>query len=266
MAQTPDILKRILATKVEEVIESAEAVSLRAMSERAERQAPARGFINALRTTIDAGRPAVIAEIKRASPSKGLLRDPFVPADIAPSYAQGGASALSVLTDRTYFQGAAEHLVEARAHCDLPIIRKDFTVDQYQIYEARALGADAILLIVAALGDAQLVEFSGLATHLGMDCLVEVHDEEELERALALDAPLIGVNNRDLRTFDTSLETTIRLKATLPDDRLIVTESGILTSDDVALMRKHDVNAFLVGEAFMRADDPGARLKELFGL
>lgn len=269
MDDRPDILKRILRVKAREVSTGAEHISLREMSERARHQAPARRFRAALQARISAGHPAVVAEMKRASPSKGLIRDPFVPAEIAASYARAGATALSVLTDREFFQGGPEHLVQARASTNLPIIRKDFTIDQYQIYESRALGADAVLLIVAALGDAQLVEFSGLAGHLGMDCLVEVHDEEELERALAIETPLIGINNRDLKTFETSLNTTIRLRELLPveqlADRLLVTESGILTRADVQSMRAHDVHAFLVGEAFMRADDPGQRLLELFG-
>jgi indole-3-glycerol phosphate synthase len=264
MPDTPDILKRILAVKAQEVVTGAQQISLRQMSARAEQQPPPRGFAKALHAACANGGSAVIAEIKRASPSKGLIRDPFVPEDIARSYESGGAAALSVLTDRQFFQGAPEHLVQARAACDLPVLRKDFTVDQYQIYEARALGADAILLIVAALGDAQLVEFSGLASHLGMDTLVEVHDEDELERALALGAPLLGINNRDLRTFETSLETTISLRKRVADDQMLVTESGILERNDVHTMHEHGVHAFLVGEAFMRAPDPGEQLKTLF--
>ena len=264
MADTPDILKRILRTKAEEIVAAAEQTSLAEMARQAEAQAPPRGFRQALAEKVSEGAPAVIAEIKRASPSKGVMRDPYHPGEIAESYARAGAAALSILTDREYFQGAPEHLGEARERCALPLLRKDFTVDQYQIYEARALGADAILLIVAALDDAQLVEFAGLANHLGMDALIEVHDREELERAIALDAPLIGINNRDLRTFDTTLETTLSLRAHVDAQRLLVTESGIHTRDDVRRMREHGVNAFLVGEAFMRAADPGARLAERF--
>jgi len=218
-----------------------------------------------LRAAVDAGRPAVIAEIKKASPSAGVIRPHFEPAAIARSYEAGGAACLSVLTDREFFQGGDEYLREARAACRLPVLRKDFIVDEYQVYEARAIEADCILLIVAALGDAQLRELAGLAAHLEMDVLVEVHDEEELDRALALDTPLIGVNNRDLRTFRTRLDTTLRLKARVPEDRLVVTESGIHTREDVARMRANGVHAFQVGEAFMRAPDPGQKLAELFG-
>lgn len=265
MADTPDILRRILQVKAREVVAASAREPLRELSARVEAQRPARGFAQALRARVASGGAAVIAEMKRASPSKGRLRERYEPGAIARSYAQGGASALSVLTDREFFQGAPEHLAEARAEVELPILRKDFIVDQYQIYEARALGADAVLLIVAALGDAQLVEYAGLADHLEMDCLVEVHDEEELERALGLPAPVIGVNNRDLRTFETTLETTLRLRDRIPSDRLVVTESGIATTEDVRRLRAHDVHAFLVGEAFMRAEDPGRRLEELFG-
>ena len=265
MADTPDILKRILRTKAEEIAAAAEQVSLAEIARRAQAQTPARGFRLALTEKVRQGQPAVIAEIKRASPSKGVMRDPYHPGEIAESYARGGAAALSVLTDRQYFQGAPEHLKEARERCQLPLLRKDFTIDQYQIYEARAMGADAVLLIVAALGDAQLVEFAGLASHLDMDALIEVHDREELDRALALDAPLIGINNRDLRTFETTLDTTLALREHVSDQHFLVTESGIHTREDVQVMREHGINAFLVGEAFMRAQDPGERLAELFG-
>lgn len=207
----------------------------------------------------------MVAEIKKASPSKGVLREDFHPAEIATSYARGGAACLSVLTDIDFFQGADAYLQEARNACTLPVIRKDFVVDPYQIYEARALGADCILLIVAALDDAQLSEFTGLAHHLGMDVLVEVHDAQELERALLLGTRLVGINNRDLRTFETRLSTTLDLLAMIPNDRIVVTESGILSRDDVNLMRANNVHAFLVGEAFMRAEDPGKQLKTLFG-
>lgn len=261
---TPDILQRILQRKAEEVAERCERLPLRALNPRLEQASPPRGFAGALADRIAAGKAAVIAEIKKASPSKGVLREDFRPAQIAASYQRGGAACLSVLTDVDFFQGADAYLQEARNACSLPVIRKDFIIDPYQVYEARALGADCILLIVAALGDAQLVELTGLAHHLDMDVLVEVHDAEELERALPLGIRMIGINNRNLRTFETHLSTTLELLGDIPDDRIVVTESGILTGDDVALMRNHNVHAFLVGEAFMRADDPGEKLKELF--
>ncbi|MDR2878084.1 MAG: indole-3-glycerol phosphate synthase TrpC [Chromatiales bacterium] len=259
-----DILKRILRRKTEEVIERAEVLPLRELSARCQYLPPPRDFEAALRVKIERGDAAVIAEVKRASPSRGVLRADFRPAEIAVSYEQGGAACLSVLTDRDFFQGADEYLVAARAACALPVLRKDFIIDAYQIYEARAIGADCILLIVAALGDAQLVEFTGLAAHLGLDVLVEVHDADELERALALHASLIGINNRDLRNFETRLEITLDLLPQVPSDRVLVTESGIHTPADVARMRGAGVHAFLVGEAFMRADDPGAMLAGLF--
>ena len=213
---------------------------------------------------IDNGDAAVIAEIKKASPSKGVIREDFNPAEIAKSFQTGGAACLSVLTDRDFFQGSADYLKAAREACDLPVIRKDFIVDEYQVYEARAMGADCILLIVAALGDAQMAELNGLAHHLEMDVLIEAHDETELSRALALSPSLVGINNRDLRTFDVSLNTTLDLLSKVPEDCLVVTESGILGTEDVALMRRNNVNAFLVGEAFMRAGDPGQKMRELF--
>lgn len=259
-----DILNKILARKAEEIRARAETVSLAELKAQCELQAETRGFTKALHRKIDAGKAAVIAEIKKASPSKGIIRDNFNPAEIAKSYEQGGAACLSVLTDIDFFQGADAYLQQARAACGLPVLRKDFTVDEYQVYEARALGADCILLIVAALGDAQMVDLNNLAMDLGMDVLVEVHDVEELERALQMDAPLIGINNRNLRTFDVSLETTIAMKDMVPKDRLLVTESGILVRDDVQLMRNHKVNAFLVGETFMRAENPGDELARLF--
>ncbi|MCB1743371.1 MAG: indole-3-glycerol phosphate synthase TrpC [Gammaproteobacteria bacterium] len=266
MSQTPDILKKILRTKAEEVVSRCEAVSLRAMSERAEQAPRPRGFAAALQARVDRAEPAVIAEIKKASPSKGLLRADFDPAAIAADYQAGGAAALSVLTDVSYFQGDDEHLRAARAACTLPVLRKDFTVDPYQVYEARALGADCILLIVAALGDAQLNDLAGLALHLGMDVLVEVHDRQELGRVAHMSGVLLGINNRDLRTFETRLETTVELLGDLPAGTLVVTESGIHSAEDVTMMRSHDVHCFLVGEAFMRADSPGQRLRELFQL
>ena len=264
MSPPPDILKTILRRKTEELIERSRRVPIGQMSQRAAAQPPARGFCEALTRRIHAGQPAVIAEIKRASPSKGLLRRDYRPAEIARSYEAGGAAALSVLTDVDFFQGADAHLSEARDACKLPILRKDFTIDAYQIYEARALGADCILLIVSCLGDAQLVELSGLAAHLDMDVLMEVHDGDELERALVLNPVLLGINNRDLRNFETSLDTTLKLLVRVPEGVTVVTESGIHTPDDVALLRDHGVNAFLVGEAFMRADDPGVKLSKLF--
>jgi indole-3-glycerol phosphate synthase len=264
MADTPDILKKILARKNEEVAEREALVPLIEVQARiAEADAP-RGFLSALHNRVAAGDAAVIAEIKKASPSKGVLRDPFDPPAIATSYEQGGAACLSVLTDRDYFQGSDAYLQQARAACSLPVLRKDFVIDPYQVYEARALGSDCILLIVAALEDALLKDLLGLANELRLDALVEVHDADEMARALATPAPLIGVNNRDLRTFETSLETTFELMAGFPEDRLLVTESGIHTADDVSLMRKRGVHTFLVGEAFMRADQPGEKLSELF--
>lgn len=264
-SQTPDILKRILIRKAEELAESAAALSIRELSKRVEAAPAPRDFVGAIESRLRAGRPAVIAEIKKASPSKGVLRADFRPAEIAVSYARAGAACLSVLTDRDFFQGAPEYLQQTRAACALPVLRKDFIIDAYQVYEARVWGADCILLIVAALGDAQLAELSDLALNLGMDVLVEVHDGEELERALALHVPLIGINNRSLRTFETRLDVTLDLLDRIPADRIVVTESGILAPEDVALMRVHGVHAFLVGEAFMRAPDPGERLAQLFG-
>lgn len=264
MADTPDILRRIVARKSEEIEARARRLPLATLSRQVESAPAPRDFDAAMRDHIGAGRPAVVAEIKKASPSKGILRADFAPADIARDYAAHGATCLSVLTDIDFFQGADAHLREARAACTLPVLRKDFTIDPYQVYEARALGADCILLIVAILGDAQLRELALLAGDLGMDVLLEVHTSDELERALPVEAPLIGINNRDLRTFETRLDTTLRLLPMVPKDRLVVTESGILVAEDVALMRANGVHAFLVGEAFMRASDPGARLAELF--
>jgi indole-3-glycerol phosphate synthase len=265
MTETPDILKKILARKMEEIDARNRAVSLQELSRRvAEADAP-RGFLSALRARVAAGRAAVIAEIKKASPSRGVLREDFEPAQIAASYERGGATCLSVLTDIDFFQGADAYLQQARAACALPVLRKDFIIDPYQVYEARVIGADCILLIVAALADAMLAELLQLAEHLQMDCLVEVHDATELERALQTPAPLIGINNRDLRSFETSLDVTLDMLGQIPDDRLVVTESGIHTADDVSLMRGRGVHTFLVGEAFMKAPDPGEKLAQLFG-
>ena len=259
-----DILARILAVKAEEVAAARAALPLEAVRERALAMPRPRDFVGALRAKIALGEAAVIAEIKRASPSKGLFREGFDPAGIARSYAAHGAACLSVLTDRQFFQGAPEHFTAARAASGLPALRKDFTIDPYQIHEARAFGADCILLIAAALDDPRMLELEALAQALGMGVLVEVHDAAELERALALATPLIGINNRNLRTFETRLETTLALLPEIPGDRLVVTESGILTRAHVDLMRRRGVDAFLVGEAFMRAADPGAALAELF--
>ncbi len=264
MSDTPDILKKILSRKREEIAERSAAVRLTELRLRCTSASPARGFVKAIQSAIQRGRPAVIAEIKKASPSKGVIRENFDPAAIAQSYANGGATCLSVLTDVDFFQGADAYLQQARAVCDLPVIRKDFIIDPCQVYESCAIGADSILLIVAALSDSQLHELSALAQSLGMDVLVEVHDKDELQRALQLNTKLIGINNRNLRTFETRLETTIDLLPQIPKDRIVVTESAIHTPRDVAYMRQNGVNAFLVGEAFMRADDPGAKLAELF--
>jgi indole-3-glycerol phosphate synthase len=259
-----DILNRILATKREEIAAAARIRPLAELQRAARAAHPVRGFKRALQSKLAAGAPAVIAEIKKASPSKGVLRNDFDPPSIAMSYASGGAACLSVLTDRTYFQGAGEYLSTARAACGLPALRKDFIVDEYQIAEARSLGADAILLIVAALDDRALLRLEACAEEFGMDVLVEVHDQAELDRALKLSTPLLGINNRNLRTFEVSLTTTLDLLPSIPPDRLVITESGILSRADVATMRSHGVHAFLVGEAFMRADDPGAALAGLF--
>lgn len=267
-----DVLERILAVKREELATARAArplADLRREAEAAGRapgdaRAP-RGFERALRATLATGRAAVIAEVKKASPSKGVLRDDFDPAAIAASYERGGAACLSVLTDARFFQGATQALIAARAACTLPVLRKDFLVDPYQVYEARAMGADCVLLIVAALDDARLVELEACALGLGMDVLVEAHDAAELDRALRLRTPLVGINNRDLRTFEVSLETTLSQLHRIPADRLVVTESGILAEADVRRMREAGVGAFLVGEAFMRAPEPGQALAQLFG-
>ncbi|GIX53583.1 indole-3-glycerol phosphate synthase TrpC [Sphaerotilus sulfidivorans] len=262
---TPDILARIVVTKHEEVAAARAAKPLAAVRAEAEaRAADLRGFEAALRAKVAAGRPAVIAEIKKASPSKGVIRADFRPAEIAASYARHGAACLSVLTDLQYFQGCTEYLQQARAACPLPVLRKDFMVDEYQVFEARAMGADCILLIAACLDDVQMADLEAVALAHGMSVLVEVHDRAELHRALKLKTPLLGINNRDLRSFSVTLDTTLGLLDEVPADRLLVTESGILAAEDVARMRAADVHAFLVGEAFMRADDPGAALAALF--
>ncbi|MGZ5182435.1 MAG: indole-3-glycerol phosphate synthase TrpC [Ramlibacter sp.] len=260
-----DILDKIVAVKREEIAAAKKKVSLEAMRADAESRVLTRGFEQALRGRIAAGRAAVIAEVKKASPSKGVLREDFIPADIAQSYAEHGAACLSVLTDRQFFQGRPDYLKQARASCDLPVLRKDFIVDAYQVYESRAMGADCILLIAACLDDAQMAQLEAIARSLDMAVLVEVHDGAELQRALKLHTPLVGINNRNLRTFEVSLDTTLGLLQDVPKDRLLVTESGILASADVQRMRAAGVHAFLVGEAFMRADDPGAALAALFG-
>src|SRR5207342_2216208 len=259
-----DILRTILARKAEEVRARSETLPLRELSARVAGAPPARGFADAVAAKIARNQPAVIAEVKKASPSKGVIRADFRPADIARSYEAAGAACLSVLTDIDFFQGSDAFLQEARAACSLPVLRKDFVVDAWQVYEARLLGADCILLIVAALGDAALAELCHLALDLGMDVLVEVHDLDELERALQVPAPLLGINNRNLRTFQVSIDTTLDLRGAVPKDRLLVTESGIATREDVARLRAHGVEAFLVGESFMRAPDPGAALRALF--
>lgn len=259
-----DILQKILQTKQQEIAERSAQLSLAQVKALATTADPVRGFLGAMQAKIKAGQTAVIAEIKKASPSKGVIRADFDPPAIAQSYAQAGAACLSVLTDAHYFQGHEDYLKAARAACTLPVIRKDFIIDPYQIYEARAIGADCILLIVSALNDQQLNKLYALATELGMDVLIEVHDRAELLRTLPLHAPLIGINNRNLRTFVTSLQTTLDLLADVPANTLLVTESGIHTQADVQLMREHQVHAFLVGEAFMRAPDPGAELAQLF--
>jgi indole-3-glycerol phosphate synthase len=259
-----NVLERIMAVKRDEVAAAKAAVPVSEMESRARRATPPRSFVSSLEGCIAAGKPAVIAEIKRASPSKGLLRENFAPAEIAKSYEAGGAACLSVLTDRQFFQGAPEHLAAARAACALPVLRKDFVFDPYQVHEARAMDADCILLIAACLSVPQMKELEAAAGALGMAALVEVHDSAELDAALELRTPLIGVNNRDLRSFETRLETTLTLLPRIPSGRIVVTESGILSREDVGRMRGHGVQAFLVGEAFMRAADPGSALRSMF--
>jgi len=259
-----DILNQIVEVKRQEIAAALKKKSLAAMRADAESRVLTRDFVGAMRAKITAGQAAVIAEIKKASPSKGVLRTDFEPADIAQSYAENGAACLSVLTDRQFFQGQPDYLKQARASCELPVLRKDFMVDPYQIYESRAMGADCILLIAACLEDGQMAELEAIARSLDMAVLVEVHDAAELDRALKLKTPLVGINNRNLRTFEVTLETTLSLRDRVPSDRLLVTESGILGRADVQRMREAGVNAFLVGEAFMRAPDPGVALAELF--
>ncbi|MBV5294824.1 MAG: indole-3-glycerol phosphate synthase TrpC [Curvibacter lanceolatus] len=259
-----DILNKIVAVKHEEVAAGLKKVPLAAMRADAESRVLTRDFVGAMRAKMAAGQAAVIAEVKKASPSKGVLRADFIPADIAQSYAEHGAACLSVLTDKQFFQGSVDYLKQARASCALPVLRKDFMIDPYQVYEARVMGADCILLIAAILDDAQMADLEAIARSLDMAVLVEVHDRPELERALRLKTPLVGINNRNLRTFEVSLDTTLGMLADVPADRLLVTESGILGSADVQRMREAHVHAFLVGEAFMRANDPGEALAHLF--
>ena len=260
-----DILDKIIAVKREEVAALIRQKPLAAMRLDAESRVLTRDFVGALKSKIAAGKSAVIAEIKKASPSKGVLRADFIPADIAQSYAEAGAACLSILTDQQFFQGSVEYFKQARASCSLPALRKDFMVDAYQIYESRVMGADCILLIAAVLDNAQMLDMERLAVSLDMAVLVEVHDAAELERALMLKTPLIGINNRNLKTFEVSLDTTLNLMKTVPPGRVVVTESGIATAQDVQRLRDAHINAFLVGEAFMRADEPGLALTQLFG-
>jgi len=264
MSNPPDILKKIIDRKWEEIRERSAKLSLEQLREQAAVADAPRGFVQAIERHIAEGRAAVIAEIKKASPSKGVIREDFDPEAIARSYEAGGATCLSVLTDQDFFQGSTEYLKQARAATSLPVIRKDFIIDPYQVYEARAMGADCILLIVAALDDETLLRLIELAHRLGMDVLVEVHDREELLRALNYPVKLLGINNRNLRSFEVSLNTTLELLELIPEERTVVTESAIHTPDDVKLMREHGVHAFLVGEAFMRAEEPGGKLRELF--
>ncbi|NRB38991.1 MAG: indole-3-glycerol phosphate synthase TrpC [Pseudomonadales bacterium] len=263
---TPTVLVKILQRKLEEIAQRSEKTSIEQLKQKASMQNPARGFIKAMQEKVAAGQSAVIAEVKKASPSKGVIRENFMPAEIAASYEEAGAACISVLTDRDFFQGHESYLVEARAETELPVIRKDFIIDEYQVYEARAMGADCILLIVAVFMQQfeKLKSLHQLANDLGMDVLVEVHDGAELELALSLNLQMVGINNRNLHNFETSLNNTYNLLDKIPDNVLVVTESGIHSEDDVDAMREHGVNAFLVGEAFMRAEDPGAELQRLF--
>ena len=265
MQEQADILEKIIARKAQEVKARKQQLPEKKLLQQISDCQPPRGFEQAIQKKLQAGLPAVIAEIKKASPSKGIIRENFDPESIALSYVKAGACCISVLTDEHFFQGSDEHLKLVHAACTVPLLRKDFMIDSYQVLESRLLGADCILLIVAALDDKKLQQLAGIATELGLDVLVEVHDREELERALMLRLPMIGINNRDLKTFNTSLDTTIGLLTDVFPDRTVVTESGINTTEDVQLMRKHNVNTFLVGEAFMRSPDPGEQLKQLFG-
>jgi len=266
MTDTPDILKKILATKAEEITKRKLRMSIADLANIISDTETPRGFARALQEKAANKKPAIIAEVKKASPSKSVIRENFRPVEIAQDYAMSGATCLSVLTDKEYFQGGEVNLQMARQACPIPVLRKDFMIDPYQIYESRALGADCILLIVAALTDTQMHELADTTKELGMDVLVEVHDSEEMQRALNLDTPLMGINNRNLRTFETSLQTTLDLQAMVPDERLVITESGIHTHDDVRLMMDNDIYTFLVGEAFMRAEHPGAKMRELFSI
>lgn len=263
MSNPPDVLKKILAKKQQEITERSAKVSIDDLKKLITTASAPRGFIQAINKKIELGQAAVIAEVKKASPSKGLLRENFEPREIAASYQTGGAACLSVLTDKDFFQGSEAYLLQARDACDLPVLRKDFMVDAYQVYEARAINADCILLIVAALDDAKLGELNELAHSLGMDVLVEVHDAAELERALKLDLALVGINNRNLRTFETSLQTTVDLLAKVPAGVTVVSESGIHKAKDIQMLRSHKVDAFLIGEAFMREENPGAALQAI---
>ncbi len=263
-ADTPDILKKIINRKEQEIDTRVRQTGIEEIIKRAKQANPVRGFVDSIKQRIAAGDPAIIAEIKKASPSKGLIREDFNPADIAKRYQEGGASCVSVLTDIDFFKGSDDYLKQARAACELPVIRKDFIIDPYQVYESRAMGADCILLIVAVLDNRKLNQLYTLAKALNMDVLIEIHDQDELQRALPLGAELLGINNRNLRNFETSLQTSLDLLEQIPDDRIVVTESGIHTVEDVKLMRDNNINAFLVGEAFMRAKDPGAELHKLF--
>lgn len=264
MSTGSDVLDKIMAHKAEEVASAKRQFTLADVTAKADDTEPSRNFVGSLEHSLAAGRSAVIAEVKKASPSKGIIRPDFKPAHIAESYQEHGATCLSVLTDQEFFKGSPDYFAQARQACTLPMLRKDFMLDEYQVFEARAMGADCILLIVAALEDGLMQDLAGRSQELGMDVLVEVHNQQELERGLALNMPMIGINNRNLRNFETSLHTTIDLLSDIPDKTIVVTESGIHNDDDVALMREHSVNTFLVGEAFMRADNPGQKLSELF--
>jgi indole-3-glycerol phosphate synthase len=264
-SETPTVLKKILTRKAQEVADRKGLVSIEQLKSQLKNASPPRGFAKALQEKISAGESAVIAEIKKASPSKGVIREDFDPIEIAKSYELGGAACLSVLTDVDFFQGADQYLVDARASCKLPVIRKDFIIDEYQLYESRAMGADCVLLIVSALQPEALYSLHATALALGLDVLIEVHDQRELEIALAVDNPMIGINNRNLHTFEVSLDNTFELLGQIPSNRIVITESGIHSGGDVQLMRDNNVHAFLVGEAFMRSDNPGQQLKDFFG-